>query len=85
MASKAAVDKSAFNADAILLFELRLSDFEVAMGNVYDSFADVNALLSGKGLHGLDDMLEVPAAGAEKTGAASGLKPRTIKAKPAGA
>ena len=59
--SKAAVDKSAFNAGVHLPFDLRLSDFEVAMGDVYDFFPDVNALLSGKGLHRLDDMMR-PAA-----------------------
>lgn len=59
--SKAIVDKAAFNTEAKLPFELRLSDFEVAMQDVYDFFEDVNALLSGKGLHRLDDMMR-PAA-----------------------
>lgn len=59
--SKAIVNREAFNPHAQLPFELRISDFEVAMGDVYDFFHDVNALLSGKGLHRLDDMMR-PAA-----------------------
>ncbi len=58
---KAIVDKAAFNQGATLPFELRLTDFEVAMGDVYDFFHDVNQLLSSKGLHRLDDMMR-PAA-----------------------
>lgn len=59
--SKAVVDKTAFNHNVTLPYELRISDFEVAMQDVYDFFEDVNALLSGKGLHRLDDMMR-PAA-----------------------
>lgn len=59
--AKAIVDKSAFNPAPTLPFELRISDFEVAMQDVYDFFDDVNALLSGRGLHRLDDMMR-PAA-----------------------
>jgi len=59
--TKAIVDKKSFNPAAVLPFELRVSDFEVAMQDVYDFFADVNALLSGRGLHRLDDMMR-PAA-----------------------
>lgn len=59
--SKAIVNKTAFNAKADLPYALRISDFEVAMQDVYDFFHDVNALLSGKGLHRLDDMMR-PAA-----------------------
>lgn len=55
------INRDAFNPSAQLPFELRISDFEVAMGDVYDFFHDVNALLSGKGLHRLDDMMR-PAA-----------------------
>jgi hypothetical protein len=55
------IDPSAFNADAALPFALRLKDFEIAMQDVYDFFFDVNALLLGKGLHRMDDMLR-PAA-----------------------
>lgn len=61
MPNKAIVNREAFNLQAQLPFELRISDFEVAMGDVYDFFHDVNALLSGKGLHRLDDMMR-PAA-----------------------
>lgn len=61
MSKKATVDKTAFNTSISLPFELRLSDFEVAMQDVYDFFDDVNALLSSKGLHRLDDMMR-PAA-----------------------
>jgi hypothetical protein len=57
MAAKAVIDRAAFNPGAQLPFELRISDFEVAMGDVYDFFNDVNALLSGKGLRRLDDMM----------------------------
>ncbi len=58
---KAEVVKTAFNASATLPFELRISDFEVAMQDVYDFFFDVNNLLHGKGLKRLDDMMR-PAA-----------------------
>lgn len=55
------VDRSAFNQNATLPFELRISDFEHAMEDIYDFFYDVNTLLSKKGLHRLDDMMR-PAA-----------------------
>jgi hypothetical protein len=61
LVQRESVDLSRFNAGAILPFELRLKDFEIAMQDVYDFFFDVNALLLGKGLHRLDDMLR-PAA-----------------------
>jgi hypothetical protein len=51
------VDLARFNADAVLPFELRLQDFQMAMEDVYDFFYDVNTLLGGKGLQRLDDML----------------------------
>lgn len=51
------VDASKFNTKAILPFELRLKDFEIAMQDVYDFFFDVNQWLVGKGLTRLDDML----------------------------
>ena len=54
---KAILDKSAFNGTAKLLCELRLSDFEHAMEDVYDFFSDVNAMLTAKGLQRLDDMM----------------------------
>ena len=58
---KAAIDRSAFNPNATLPFELRVADFEIAMQDVYDFFFDVNRLLVAKGLKRLDDMLR-PAA-----------------------
>ncbi len=61
MAKRAALDHAAFNTKAELPFSLRVSDFEHAMQDVYDFFADVNDVLSAKGLHRLDDMLR-PAA-----------------------
>ena len=51
------VDTTKFNGDAILPFELRLQDFELAIQDIYDFFFDVNAHLIGKGLQRLDDML----------------------------
>lgn len=55
------VDQSAFNQNAILPYELRFKDFELAMQDIYDFFHDVNRMLTKKGLHRLDDMLR-PAA-----------------------
>lgn len=51
------VDTTKFNQAAVLPFELRLVDYQVAMQDVYDFFYDVNANLLGKGLARLDDML----------------------------
>jgi len=51
------VDVSRFNPDAVLPFELRPQDFQMAMQDVYDFFYDVNGHLSAKGLQRLDDML----------------------------
>lgn len=50
-------DPTNFNPNAILPFQLRMKDFEMAMQDVYDFFFDVNVLLAGKGLQRLDDML----------------------------
>lgn len=50
-----------FNSGAVLPYELRLQDFEIAMQDVYDFFHDVNRLLLEKGLHRMDEMLR-PAA-----------------------
>jgi hypothetical protein len=61
LTTKAEIDRSKFNQEATLPFELRLGDFEQAMQDIYDFFYDVNNLLSGKGLHRLDDMMR-PAA-----------------------
>lgn len=51
------VDRSKFNDELVLPFELRLFDFELAMQDVYDFFYDVNLALTHKGLERLDDML----------------------------
>jgi hypothetical protein len=51
------VDRSRFNENAVLPYELRLQDFEIAMQDVYDFFYDVNSYLIQKGLQRLDDML----------------------------
>jgi len=51
------VDTERFNRDAVLPYELRLEDFQMAMRDVYDFFYDVNSLLAAKGLQRLDDML----------------------------
>ncbi len=61
MLDRESVDKSKFNPDAKLPYQLRLADFEIAMQDVYDFFFDVNKLLLDRGLHRLDDMLR-PAA-----------------------
>lgn len=58
---KATVDKNGFNKDPALPFELRVSDIENAMQDVYDFFHDVNTMLLAKGLERLDDMTR-PAA-----------------------
>jgi hypothetical protein len=58
---RATIDKAGLNHDAILPFELRLSDIENAMQDVYDFFHDVNIMLLAKGLQRLDDMTR-PAA-----------------------
>ena len=50
-------DDTKFNLNAVLPFELRAKDFEMAMQDVYDFFYDVNLLLMSKGLQRLDDML----------------------------
>jgi hypothetical protein len=54
---KASVDPTCFNANAALPFNLRLSDFEMAMRDVYDFLADTNQFLVDKGLPRLDDTL----------------------------
>ena len=51
------VDNGAFNPEAVLPFQLRLKDFELAMQDIYDFFFDVNTALVGKGLQHMDDML----------------------------
>lgn len=61
LTNKAEIDRTKFNKEVALPFELRINDFEQAMKDIYDFFFDVNNLLSGKGLHRLDDMMR-PAA-----------------------
>lgn len=51
------VDRTKFNSAILLPFELRCSDFEAAMQDVYDFFYDVNSGLLTKGLQRPDDML----------------------------
>ncbi len=51
------IDRERFNANASLPFELRRTDFEMAMQDVYDFFYDVNRGLVERGLERLDDML----------------------------
>jgi len=51
------VDMAKFNNSALLPYELRLLDFQMAMQDVYDFFYDVNSHLTKKGLQRLDDML----------------------------
>jgi len=51
------VDASKLNTAAVLPYELRLQDFQMAMQDVYDFFYDVNSHLTEKGLQRLDDML----------------------------
>jgi len=51
------VEISKLNPNAILPYELRLQDFQMAMQDVYDFFYDVNSHLTLKGLQRLDDML----------------------------
>ncbi len=52
-----AVDGAKFNRLAVLPFELRLKDYELAMQDVYDFFYDVNTGLVAKGLERLDDFV----------------------------
>jgi len=39
------LDKTKFNSEAQLPYQLRLADFELSMQDVYDFFYDVNELL----------------------------------------
>jgi hypothetical protein len=61
MLERSLIDKERFNKNAILPFQLRLADFELAMQDVYDFFYDVNGFLLNRGLRRLDDLLR-PAA-----------------------
>lgn len=55
------VNKSRFNPDMELPYNLRQSDFEAAMQDIYDFFYDVNTNLVERNLSRLDDMMR-PAA-----------------------
>jgi len=52
-----ALDRSKFNPNAELPYELRLDDIRAAVQDVYDFFHDVNTGLMFKGLDRLDDTL----------------------------
>lgn len=47
---KNTVDESCLNPEAVLPYELRLKDFEMAMQDIYDFFYDVNSSPMKKGL-----------------------------------
>jgi len=65
--SKASIDRKDFNQSIELPYQLRIHDFETAMLDVYYFFADVNRLLSAKGLKRFDDMMRyIPASMAWK-------------------
>lgn len=51
------IDPTGFNVRAVLPYELRLPDFQMAMQDIYDFFYDVNSFMLRKGLQRLDDML----------------------------
>lgn len=51
------VDRTKFNQELRLPYELRLADFEMAMQDVYDFFYDINRHLQDRGFQRLDDML----------------------------
>ena len=57
MPSREQVDLTSFNPSALLPYDLRLKDFEIAMQDVYDFFFDVNTLFAAKGLPRLDDFM----------------------------
>jgi len=51
------VESAHFNPTATLPYSLRLSDFQIAMEDVYDFFFDVNNFFLERGLPRLDDLL----------------------------
>lgn len=51
------IDLAGFNHEAVLPYELRVQDFQMAMQDIYDFYYDVNSFLLRKGLLRLDDML----------------------------
>ena len=54
---RAEVDRSRFNPDLALPYNLRASDFAGAMQDIYDFFYDVNRYLLDNNLQRLEDML----------------------------
>lgn len=57
MQTEARVGPSAFNLQREFPFSLRLSDFQIAMEDVYDFFFDVNTFFLERGLPRLEDFL----------------------------
>jgi hypothetical protein len=51
------VQTASFNQEILLPYSLRLSDFQIAMEDVYDFFFDVNTFFLERGLPRLDDLL----------------------------
>lgn len=51
------VDVARLNQNAVLPFELRLQDFQIAMQDVYDFFFDVNTMFQQKGLPRYEEVL----------------------------
>jgi hypothetical protein len=51
------VDIRKFNNNRDLPYQLRTTDFQMAMQDVYDFFFDMNSHLTSRGLQRLDDML----------------------------
>jgi hypothetical protein len=51
------VQTARFNREILLPYSLRLSDFQIAMEDVYDFFFDVNTFFLERGLPRLDDLL----------------------------
>lgn len=52
---RAIPDPKHFNKDAVLPYELRLADFELAMQDVYDMLFDVNTAMVSRGLKRLEE------------------------------
>jgi hypothetical protein len=57
MTVRAEVRHKCFNPDVVLPYELRVSDFEAAMQDVYDYFFDVNSMFIARGLPRLEETL----------------------------
>ena len=57
MQVQARVDPDRFNSETPLPYSLRLSDFQIAMEDVYDFFFDVNSFFISRSLPRLDDLL----------------------------